>query len=493
MQRKSGVLLHISSLPSPYGIGTLGKEAYAFADFLSAAGQSYWQLLPLGPTSVFDSPYQSFSTYAGNPYFIDLDLLCEDGLLEKSDYAGLDFGSDPAKADFGKLYENRYPALRRAYERSQSRPQDALQAFAAKTPWLNDYALFMALKSHFGGVMWTQWPDEGIRLRRPEALAHYRALLHDEIDFQTFVQYCFFTQWERLRAYVRGKGIRLIGDLPIYVPLDSADVWVSPRLFQLDSDLQPVAVAGVPPDYFTADGQLWGNPLYDWDAMRLDDYRWWIERVRAASALYDTVRIDHFRGLASYWSVPAGDTTARGGKWVQGPGVALVNALTDALPTLSLIAEDLGYLTEDVITLLRDTGLPGMKVIQFAFDSREESDYLPHNYTPRCVCYTGTHDNTTAAGWFAEAAPEDVAKAVAYLGLNERETYHYGLIRAGMSSVAELFVTQMQDYLGLGSEGRMNTPGTIGHGNWCYRLRPGELTDALSARIREMTKLYGRL
>lgn len=493
MNRKSGVLLHISSLPSPYGIGTLGRDAYAFVDFLSAAGQSCWQLLPLGPTSVFDSPYQSFSTYAGNPYFIDLDMLREEGLLTEADYADCDFGDNPGKADFGKLYQNRYPVLRKAYARGGEQLSARIEAFAAEKPWLADYALFMALKSHFDGAMWTKWPDEGIRIRRPESLAYYRALLSDEIGFQRFIQYCFFSQWERLRAYVRAHGIKLIGDLPIYVPLDSADVWVSPGLFQLDNDLQPIAVAGVPPDYFTADGQLWGNPLYDWDAMRRDGYSWWIARVRAAGALYDTVRIDHFRGLASYWSVPAGDETARNGKWVPGPGVDLLNTLTGALPELSLIAEDLGYLTEDVIALLSETGLPGMKVIQFAFDSREESDYLPHNYLPHCICYTGTHDNTTAAGWFAEAAPEDVKKAIAYLGLNERETYHYGLIRAGMSSVAELFITQMQDYLGLGSEARMNTPGTIGHGNWCYRLRPGELTEALAQRMRAMTELYGRL
>ncbi len=493
MNRKSGVLLHISSLPSPYGIGTLGRDAYAFVDFLQSAGQSYWQLLPLGPTSVYDSPYQSFSTYAGNPYFIDLDMLCRDGLLEPSDYAGLDFGGNPAKADFGKLYANRYPVLRRAYERSKLRPPADIDAFAASRPWLADYTLFMALKSHFGGAMWTKWPDAAIRARRPEALAQYRELLSDEIGFQQFIQYCFFTQWAQLSEYVHTHGIRLIGDLPIYVPLDSADVWVSPHLFQLDGDLQPVAVAGVPPDYFTADGQLWGNPLYDWDAMQSDSYRWWIARVRAASALYDTVRIDHFRGLASYWSVPAGDETARNGKWVPGPGIALVNALREAIPSLNLIAEDLGYLTPDVISLLNDAGLPGMKVIQFAFDSREESDYLPHNYGPHCICYTGTHDNATAAGWFSEAAPADVAKAVAYLGLNERETYHYGLIRAGMGSVAELFITQMQDYLGLGDEARMNTPGSVGHGNWCFRLRPGELTDELALRIRAMTELYGRL
>ncbi len=492
MERKSGVLLHISSLPSPCGVGTLGRDAYAFADFLSAAGQSYWQLLPLGPTSVFDSPYQSFSTYAGNPYFIDLDMLAADGLLEEREYAGVDFGADAARTDYGKLYQNRLPVLRKAYARSKPRLTAAIDAFAAAQPWVADYALFMALKTHFGGAVWTDWPDDAIRLRAPEALERYRALLADEIGFHVFVQYAFFSQWTALRSYVHAHGVRLIGDLPIYVPLDSADVWTSPGLFQLDGSLRPMAVAGVPPDYFNADGQLWGNPLYDWDAMERTDYRWWIDRVRAAGTLYDVVRIDHFRGLASYWRVPAGETTARTGQWVTGPGMKLIRALKTAMPQLAMIAEDLGYLTPDVAALRREAGLPGMKIIQFAFDSREESDYLPHNYAENCICYTGTHDNTTAAGWFDEASPEDVQKAVAYLGLNEREGYVSGLLRAGLGSVARLFVAQIQDYLGEGGESRMNTPGTVGNGNWRYRVRPGVLTPALAERIRAMTARYGR-
>lgn len=330
-------------------------------------------------------------------------------------------------------------------------------------------------------------------MRDPQALARCREELREEIGFHTFVQYCFFGQWEALRDYVHGKGIRLIGDLPIYVPLDSADVWSHPRLFQLNQQLRPVAVAGVPPDYFNDDGQLWGNPLYDWDAMGRSRYQWWIDRVQAASRLYDVVRLDHFRGLASYWRVPAGAATAKLGRWVPGPGMELISALKNAMPELKLIAEDLGYLTEDVVRLREQAALPGMKIIQFAFDSREDSDYLPHNYRENCICYTGTHDNTTAAGWFTDAAPEDVLKAVEYLGLNREEGYHNGLLRAGMGSVAFLFLAQIQDYLGQGDECRMNTPGTVGGGNWTYRVRPGELTEELAARIRAMTERYGRL
>lgn len=493
MNRKSGILLHISSLPSPHGIGTLGKEAYAFADFLSDAGQSCWQLLPLGPTSVYDSPYQSFSTYAGNPYFIDLDLLCEAGLLTQSDYADADFGGDPARADYGKLYQNRYPVLRRAYERSKLLSHEALDAFVESKPWLPDYALFMALKEYFGGVMWTQWPDADIRMRRPEAISRYRALLGDEIGFQTFMQYCFFTQWERLRAYVKEKGIRLIGDLPIYVPLDSADVWAEPAQFQLDAARMPLAVAGVPPDYFSADGQLWGNPLYDWGAMRADGYGWWMRRLDAVSRLYDVVRIDHFRAFSTYWRVPMGEKTARVGEWVRGPGMDFIGAVQARFPAMEIIAEDLGCLSEDVYALVRESGLPGMKVLEFAFSPGEPSEYLPHAYPRGCVCYTGTHDNATITGWFSEASEAEIDTAVRYLGLNEREGYHWGMLRGGMGSVADLFVAQMQDFLGLGASARMNVPGTLGGTNWQWRLLPGQLDDALADRMHEYARIYGRL
>ena len=492
MKRSSGILMPISSLPSPHGIGTLGAEARKFVDFLADAGQSWWQILPVGPTSYGDSPYQSFSAYAGNPYLIDLDLLCEDGLLTPAEVNAVSWGTDPARVDYSAIYNGRFPLLHLAMERGWERDADKVKAFSEENDaWLPDYALFMALKRHFGMSAWTEWPDEDIRLRRPEAVARYREELADDIRLFTYIQYLFFRQWEALRAYAHEKGIGIIGDLPIYVAMDSADVWADPRAFQLDERNVPAEVAGVPPDYFTADGQLWGNPLYDWDAMKADGYTWWIRRIAGASRLYDILRIDHFRGLESYWAVPYGETTAKVGRWVKGPGMDLMNVLTEKFPNIQFIAEDLGYLTPEVRQLLEDSGLPGMKVLQFAFDSREAANYLPHTYPRHCVCYAGTHDNSTLMGWKDEAAPADIAMAREYLGLHDEEGFNWGVLRGGQSSVADLFIAQMQDYLGLGSEARMNTPGILG-GNWQWRMLPGQITDELTARIARMTSLYGR-
>ena len=482
----------ISSLPSPHGIGTLGAEARKFVDFLADAGQSWWQILPVGPTSYGDSPYQSFSAYAGNPYLIDLDLLCEDGLLTPAEVNAVSWGTDPARVDYSAIYNGRFPLLHLAMERGWERDADKVKAFSEENDaWLPDYALFMALKRHFGMSAWTEWPDEDIRLRRPEAVARYREELADDIRLFTYIQYLFFRQWEALRSYAHEKGIGIIGDLPIDVAMDSADVWADPRAFQLDERNVPAEVAGVPPDYFTADGQLWGNPLYDWDAMKADGYTWWIRRIAGASRLYDILRIDHFRGLESYWAVPYGETTAKVGRWVKGPGMDLMNVLTEKFPNIQFIAEDLGYLTPEVRQLLEDSGLPGMKVLQFAFDSREAANYLPHTYPRHCVCYAGTHDNSTLMGWKDEAAPADIAMAREYLGLHDEEGFNWGVLRGGQSSVADLFIAQMQDYLGLGSEARMNTPGILG-GNWQWRMLPGQITDELTARIARMTSLYGR-
>ena len=482
----------ISSLPSPHGIGTLGAEARKFVDFLADAGQSWWQILPVGPTSYGDSPYQSFSAYAGNPYFVDLDLLCEDGLLTPAEVNSVNWGTDPAKVDYSAIYNSRFPLLHLAMERGWERDADKVAAFSEENAsWLPDYALFMAVKRHFGMQSWTEWPDEDIRLRRPEAVARYQEELADDIRLFTYIQYLFFRQWEDLRSYAHEKGIGIIGDLPIYVAMDSADVWADPRAFQLDERNVPAEVAGVPPDYFTADGQLWGNPLYDWNAMKADGYTWWIRRIAGASRLYDILRIDHFRGLESYWAVPYGETTAKIGRWVKGPGMDLIGVLTEKFPNIQFIAEDLGYLTPEVRQLLEDSGLPGMKVLEFAFDSREAANYLPHTYPRHCVCYAGTHDNATLMGWKDEAAPADIAMARQYLGLNDEEGFHWGVLRGGQSSVADLFVAQMQDYLGLGSEARMNTPGILG-GNWQWRMLSGQITDALTARIAGMARLYGR-
>ncbi len=492
MKRSCGILMPVTSLPSPYGIGTLGKAAYEFADFLAQAKQSWWQILPVGHTSYGDSPYQCFSTYAGNPYLIDLDLLCQEGLLKPEEISSADWGRDAAKVDYAAIYENRFSVLQLACERGWKKDERAIAAFQEENKdWLPDYALFMALKRHFGMKAWHQWPDEDIRLRKPEALARYRKELAADIRLFTYIQYLFFLQWTALREYARARGIGIIGDLPIYVALDSADVWAAPASFQLDERNVPVEVSGVPPDYFNEDGQLWGNPLYNWDAMKKDGYGWWIRRISGASKLYDIIRIDHFRGFESYWAVPYGETTARNGRWVKGPGMDLVGVLTGWFPNIRFIAEDLGYPTPEVQQLLTDSGLPGMKVLEFAFDSREPSNHLPHTYAPGCVCYPGTHDNTTLAAWRHEADPADVEMAERYLGLNEEEGFHWGIIRGGMSSVAELFVVQMQDYLGLDSEARMNTPGILG-GNWQWRALREQLTPELAKKIADMTCLYGR-
>ena len=462
MNRCSGILMPVFSLPSPYGIGTLGKAAYDFADFLHAAGQRCWQMLPLGPTSYGDSPYQSFSTYAGNPYFIDLDMLIEDGLLEKSEVQEQNWGTEPRYVDYGKIYESRFAVLQKAKDRGWVRDQAEVAAFQAENSrWLPDYALYMACKRHFGMRSWTEWEDADIRLRKsPEVLERYRTLLREDVELFTYLQFLFFRQWNKLRDYLHGLDIQVIGDLPIYVAMDSADVWAEPESFQLDDQCVPTEVSGVPPDYFSAEGQLWGNPLYAWDRMQADGFGWWIRRVDGASKLYDVIRIDHFRGFEAYWAVPYGETTAKNGHWVKGPGMSLVGVLTGWFPQLRFIAEDLGYPTPGVQQLLQDSGLPGMKVLEFAFDSRDTSSYLPHSYTENCVCYTGTHDNDTALGWYAGASDKEKAFAKTYLGAEDGESARRALLRVGQTSQASLFVAQMQDYLGLGAEGRMNAPGS---------------------------------
>ena len=492
LERSSGILCPIFSLPSPYGIGTLGRPAFDFIDFLKAAKQRWWQILPVGPTGYGDSPYQSFSTFAGNPYFIDLDLLREDGLLTRAEYGRIRWGADPEKVDYGTLYQKRFNVLRKAAARGLERDRAEVEAFTEENAgWLRDYALFMALKRRFVMRPWTEWEDEDIRLRKNGAVEKYAELLREDVDFYIYLQFLFFRQWKAVRDYAHENGIGIIGDIPIYVAMDSADVWAAPEWFQLDEDNVPTEVAGVPPDAFTADGQLWGNPLYRWDQMREDGFGWWIRRIGGAEKLYDVLRIDHFRGLESYWAVPYGETTAKHGRWVKGPGMALVGALTGWFRNMQFIAEDLGYLTPEVHRLLRDSGLPGMKVLEFAFDTREASDYLPHTYPENCVCYAGTHDNETLQQWKQNAAKQDIALAKRYLGLNPAEGFNMGLMRGGMGSVARLFVAQIQDWLNLGAEARINTPGTP-EGNWQWRLTAERLTPALTKKIADMTELYGR-
>ena len=491
MQRGSGILLHISSLPSPYGIGTLGKEAYTFVDFLESAGQKYWQILPLGPTSYGDSPYQSFSTFAGNHYLIDLDQLIDEGLLTKEEVEGVSWFRELSRVDYGCLYENRSKLLRLAFERF-SPGEDYHRFVQENEDWLPDYSLFMALKEAFGGKDWQSW-SMSLMLRLPAVLEGCREQYDTQVRFQYFLQYIFYRQWDALHRYATQQGITIIGDVPIYVPLDSADVWANPSLFQLTPSCRPIKVAGCPPDSFSADGQLWGNPLYDWAKMKAEGYNWWIRRLRAAGKLYDVVRLDHFRGFESYWAIPYGDTTAAGGSWQPGPGMDFISAIQKALPELNLIAEDLGYVTREVRQLQLDSGYPGMKVMQFAFDSREAGNYLPHLYPSHSVCYSGTHDNLTMQQWLQEADPVDIADAKRYLGLNHDEGYLWGMLRGCMSCISDLCIIQMQDYLGLGGSARMNFPGTLSSNNWTWRALPGFITPELTERIREFTQRYGRI
>ena len=484
--RKSGILMHISSLPSPYGIGTMGRAAREFVDFLQESGQSVWQLLPICPTGYGDSPYQSCCTYAGNPYFIDLDELKDWGLLKKTEYVDIDWEGTPDAVNYGALYEKRYPILRKAAERflqligpgcvdgsyalGMAREY---QAFCGKNGfWLSDYAMFMARKA-------------GAKTERTR-----------EAEMIKVYQFFFWKQWWSLKAYANKRGIAILGDLPIYVPLDSVDVWAHPEFFQLDENKMPREVAGVPPDGFTAEGQLWGNPLYDWEYMEQDGFAWWVNRIRYLCDVYDMLRIDHFRGFESYYAIPYGETTAKNGRWKKGPGIKLFRAVEEKIGKQNIIAEDLGYLTEAVHELLRETGFPGMKVLEFAFDSRESSGstYLPHHYERNCVAYPGTHDNNTILGWLSELSPEDAAYARKYLRLGDDEENSqicWNVIGALWGSVADLTVVQMQDVLGLGSEARMNTPSTLGK-NWKWRMKPGALTHALAEKLREITDLYGR-
>ena len=484
--RSSGVLMHISSLPSPYGIGTMGKAAVQFVDFLEEAGQTYWQILPVCPTSYGDSPYQSFSSFAGNPYFIDLDYLCLDGLLKKEECEAYNWGDDETQVDYGILYENRYDLLKKAFARFKAdEPEDFKTFCEEEAEWLDNYALFMALKDANHGAAWFTW-DRDLKFRKAEALEKVREDKKEDIAFWKMLQYLFYKQWRELKDYANVRGIKIIGDVPIYVAGDSADVWAQPGQFCLDPDGQPSAVAGVPPDYFCADGQLWGNPLYAWDVMKADGFRWWKDRVRGAAKRYDVVRIDHFRAISSYWVVPRGELTARGGHWAPGPGPALLQALHAAAPELELIAEDLGTIDDDVRRLVARSGCPGMRVLLFGFDPSGTSEHRPDRVRAHSVCYVGTHDNEPAAAW-AALGGADADYAMRCLGVYDVARLPEALLRAGMGSRAELFIAQMQDVLGLGAESRMNTPGTA-TGNWVWRLLPGQADAQTAARLLARTQ-----
>ena len=488
--RASGILMPVFSLPGPYGIGTLGNEAFAFVDFLAAAKQTYWQILPIGPTGYGDSPYQSFSAFAGNPYFIDFRLLAADGLLTEAE---LPAPQPVGPVDYGALYQQRPVVLHKAADRLLASPTPAYEAFCeAQSGWLEDYALFMAVKAEQKQAGLSDWPDD-LRTREPAALAAAKERLADEVDYYKAVQFFFYTQWNALKAYANGHGIQLVGDIPIYVSPDSSDLWTHPELFQTDGAVHLTSVAGCPPDAFAADGQLWGNPIYDWKKMAQTHYSWWIQRLTAAGKLYDVIRLDHFRGFESYWSVPAGDTTARNGKWVKGPGMDFIRTIQQALPNLEFIAEDLGFITPEVRKLQQDSGYPGMKVLQFAFDPREPSNYLPHTYTPNSVVYTGTHDNTTTRGWYHEISAESRAFAREYMRIPalDEDMISWNFIALAMSSVANLCMIPIQDYLCLDKEARINTPSTLG-GNWTWRMEKGAFTEELAGQMKRLTVIYGR-
>ena len=498
--RESGILMPVSSLPGPYGIGCFGKAAFQFVDFLSAAGQTIWQLLPLSPTGYGDSPYQSCSAFAGNPYFVDLETLEKEGLLTAADLKAESWGKNPLEVDYGTLYVSRFAVLRKAYAAWRSRcarlhgctyyyPDDYYAFTLANEDWLEDYALYMALKVANKMKNWVEW-DAPYRRRDKAALAAFAAANEEEIGFWKFVQYKFSVQWQAVKTYANEKGVQILGDIPIYVSADSVDAWVGGKLFELDADGRFARVAGCPPDYFSADGQLWGNPLYDWPAHKATGFDWWKQRMKHATSIYDVVRIDHFRGFESYYSIPAGSTTAAGGHWEKGPDRDFIHAMQQALGSGNIIAEDLGYLTPEVKAMLAESGYPGMKIMQFAFDSRESGNYLPHTYPRNSVVYTGTHDNVTTEGWRSNASAEDIAYACRYLRCTP-ETLTEGMICACLASVSDTAIIPLADWLHLGSEARINTPSTQG-ANWHWRLAQ-PLPATLAGHIAELTTLYERV
>ena len=501
--RSSGILLHTTSLPGRFGVGDLGPQAYAFADFLVSAGQSLWQVLPLGPTGYGDSPYACYSAFAGNTLLISPERLVEDNLLTPGDISEtLPHGS----IDFAKAHELKERLLRQAFDRYQRTTNTSLrtefEGFKRRSAeWLDDYAMFRALKEAYDSKPWNEWPTELVR-REPNALNQKRLELAQEIEAQEFYQFLFFKQWFALKAYCNGRDIKIIGDLPIFVASDSADVWTNPEQFKLNADGSPIVVAGVPPDYFSVTGQLWGNPLYNWDRMLRDGFRWWIRRVDATLHVVDIVRIDHFRGFAACWEIPGGDKTAERGQWVKAPGKDLFTAIRNALGQLPIIAEDLGVITPDVVALRDGFGFPGMRILQFAFSSDVKNIDLPHNYVPNVVAYTGTHDNDTTVGWFGSVAGEgstrdesqierERAFCLDYLNSDGKEI-NWDFIRTVLASVANTAVVPLQDVLGLGNEARMNLPNST-EGNWAWRFKEGDLNERLARRLRKLVLLYGRL
>lgn len=497
MDRGAGIIMHIASLPGEYGIGSFGNEAYKFVEFLNKSGIKYWQILPLGHTSYGDSPYQCFSAFAGNPYFINFDILKDKGFLLEEDYKNEDYGDNCESIDYGVIFKSKIKVLKKSYENYKNKGNEEslleLEVFKNENKfWLEDYALYMALKYHFNLESWNKW-DRDIKIRENSAMIKYKNLLKDEIECWSFIQYLFYHQWNKLKAYANNLGIKVVGDIPIYVAEDSADTWSNPENFKIDkTTLKPSVVAGCPPDSFSETGQLWGNLIYDWDYMKTNNYKWWVDRISENLKLYDVLRIDHFRGFESYWEISYGENTAMNGSWVKGPGLDLFNEIKNKLGEVNVIAEDLGYLTDDVRSFLEAVNFPGMKVLQFAFDGNPTNAYLPHNYVRNCIAYTGTHDNDTFLGWYESTGDKwQIDNAKKYLALNNEEKYNWGFIRGVWSSVADVAIAPMQDFLNLGNDCRVNFPSTLGC-NWKWRAKESSFTDELSRKIYEFTKMYRR-
>lgn len=487
--RKAGILLHPTSLPGREGIGTLGIEAFKFIDFLKKSKQKLWQIFPLGPTGYGDSPYQCFSAFAGNPYLIDLETLVKEGYLENEDL-NVYFGDNKESIEYGLIYTNKLPILRKAFTKFDVENNEFLNFNVENNYWLDNYSLFAALKTYFNGESWSNWPKE-LKNREEESIKEYKVKLIDEINYQKFLQYIFFKQWKSIKNYANQNGIEIIGDIPIFVSMDSADAWSNPEIFLFDKERNPVKVAGVPPDYFSATGQLWGNPLFDWAKLKETGYKWWIDRVKANLSLYDVIRIDHFRGFESYWAINYGETTAINGKWEKGPGIDLFNEIKKSLGDINIIAEDLGILTDEVVELKESAGFPGMKILQFAFDQDPENEYLPHNFENNTVVYTGTHDNDTTNSWYFKLTDAEKGEVRDYLNVSDDSYIVYSMIRLALRSVADTAIIPMQDYLNLGEFARINTPG-LASGNWQWRLNEWALNDDLAANIAHLTEIYGR-
>ena len=490
-ERSSGVLLHISSLPGEFGIGDFGSGAYNFVDFLYKSGQKNWQILPLGITSYGDSPYQSFSAFAGNPYFIDLNEFIGSGFISREEVKKFDFGEDPSKVNYGLLYENKMLLLKQAYSNSKDLIIEDLEGFVKENyGWIRDFALFMAIKESYGNISWLEW-DRQYKIYNSKEVLDFEKKYKDEIYFWVFTQYYFWKQWKKLKEFANKKGIKIIGDLPIYVSTDSVDVWKDPHLFKLDKDFQPIAVAGVPSDDFSELGQLWGNPTYNWENMEKEGYSWWVDRINHSFKQFDILRIDHFKGFESFWEVEFQSDDARVGEWRQGPGIELFRRIEKELGSLDIVAEDLGFNTENLEKLVRETGFPNMKILQFGFNHREENNHMVHQFKENMLAYTGTHDNQTIMGWFKEAGIEDKEYVEEYFKLDKIEGYNWGIIRGLWASVARLTIVPLQDILGLDNRARMNTPASLG-GNWTWRYRESMLKDRLARKLKDVTKLYWR-